>query len=453
MKNWGLSKRIVVAISLPLILIFCISCFWDYQVAKQTSDAAHDVALGDVLYDLEELIAKQSSLSGLNLTPDTEAMIRSNAPDHLFYAVRTSSGLTLLGDINLPAANQPATPHMTFTDGSYRGQAVRIARHEMLFQQTPLEVQVVETLLKRERSSQKFLAAMIIPNLVTMLIVLLAVLWGVQQGLKPLQHLEHEIGKRSVNDLRVIELTQTPFELQNLLKRLNELFKLLRESNEFQQKFIADAAHQLRTPLAGLQTQIDLAIVEGIFDTSTTRKKNIQDATYRIEHLLSQLLSYARAENSMAVRNNFATINLRDVIEKSATAFIDRALEKNIDLGFEVSDAHVQGLSWMLQEALGNLIDNAIRYTPAGGIVTVKCGAAHGKAYLEVEDSGHGIPLEERSSIFQRFHQVAGTRGGGCGLGLSIVSQIAQVHNASVEFQDTDLSRFVVRVNFIDANA
>jgi two-component system sensor histidine kinase TctE len=377
-------------------------------------------------------------------------MIRSNEPDRLFYAVKIASGMTVLGDEHLPIFKGNATRQISFTDGTYQGQSVRIARHAMLFQNTELEVQVVETKIKRERSSQKFLTAMIIPNLTTMVIVLLAVLWGVRQGLQPLQHLELEIEKRSVNDLREIELTQTPFELRSLLQRLNELFKLLRESNEFQQKFIADAAHQLRTPLAGLQTQIDLAIIEGTFDESMARKSNIQQATNRIEHLLSQLLSYARTENSQAVKENFTTINLRDVVENSATTFIDRALAKNIDLGFDVSAVHVQGLGWMLQEALGNLIDNALRYTPVDGVVTVRCGSIRGKAFLEVEDSGQGIPVGERLMIFQRFHHVPGTQGGGCGLGLSIVSQIAQVHNASVELIDTEASRFAVRINFSD---
>lgn len=448
LKSWGLSQRIVISISLPLIVIFFASCYWDYQIAIQTSNAAHDVALGDVLYDLEELISKQDTLTNLNITPDSEAMIRSNAPDSLYFSVHDASGTTLLGDQSLPFLDEKGTSNITFVDGVYQGVAVRIARHRMRFHDSSLQVQVVETVKKRDMSSQKFLTAMVIPNLITMLVVLLAVLWGVRQGLKPLRSLEREISQRSVNDLKEIELTQNPFELRPLLQRLNELFELLRESNSRQQRFIADAAHQLRTPLAGLQTQIDLAIGEGVFEQSLSRKENIQAATLRIEHLLNQLLSYARAENAMALKESFKSVNLRTIAENSAGIFIDRALEKNIDLGFDLSDVEVSGLSWMLQEALANLIDNAIRYTPAQGVVTVRCGHLNGTSFLEVEDNGRGIPEEEWPSLFERFHHIPGSFEGGCGLGLSIVSQIVQVHNASIHFVRPTSAGFTVRISF-----
>ena len=448
LKSWGLSQRIVISISLPLILIFSASCYWDYQIAIQTSNSAHDVALGDVLFDLEELINKQEKLAPLKLTTESENMIRSNTPDMLYFSVWDSSGAILLGDKSLPSFEQLQTPNISFSDGLYQGAAVRIAKHRMNFHNTHLYVQVLETVKKREISSQKFLAAMIAPNLITMLVVLLAVLWGVRQGLKPLRNLEKEISQRSVNDLKEIELIQNPFELRTLLRHLNRLFELIRKSNSRQQRFIADAAHQLRTPLAGLQTQIDLALGEGVFNQSLSRKENIQTATLRIEHLLNQLLSYARAENAMALKDSFKNVNLQSIAENSASIFIDKALEKNIDLGFDLSDVEVSGLAWMLQEALGNLIDNAIRYTPSKGVVTVRCGHLEGTPFIEVEDNGPGIAAEELPFIFERFHHIPGSLGGGCGLGLSIVNQIAEVHNASIHFVRPEVDGFIVRIFF-----
>jgi two-component system sensor histidine kinase TctE len=438
----------VISISLPLILIFSASCYWDYQTAIQTSNSAHDVALGDVLFDLEELIKKQEKLAPLKLTTESENMIRSNTPDMLYFSVWDSSGAILLGDKSLPSLDQLQNPNISFSDGLYQGAAVRIAKHRMNYHNTHLYVQVLETVKKREISSQKFLAAMLAPNLITMLVVLLAVLWGVRQGLKPLRNLEKEISQRSVNDLKEIELIQNPFELRTLLRHLNRLFELLRESNSRQQRFIADAAHQLRTPLAGLQTQIDLALGEGFFNQSLSRKENIQTATLRIEHLLNQLLSYARAENAMALKDSFKNVNLRSIAENSASIFIDKALEKNIDLGFDLSDVEVSGLAWMLQEALGNLIDNAIRYTPSKGVITVRCGHLEGTPFIEVEDNGPGIAAEELPFIFERFHHIPGSQGGGCGLGLSIVNQIAEVHNASIHFVRLEGDGFIVRIFF-----
>src|SRR6185369_17161280 len=160
--------------------------------------------------------------------------------------------------------------------------------------------------------------------------------------------------------LREIELAGTPAEIRPMLRRLNELFTLLREAAEVQQRFIADAAHQLRTPLAGLQTQLDLAAGEGAFTHNAERLAHIEEATTRIGHLLSQLLTYARAETANPVDRTFETVALDQLVEKSASTFLDAALAKNIDLGFEIAPASVPGLSWMLQEALGNLIDNAI---------------------------------------------------------------------------------------------
>ena len=447
-QPYGLNRRLVISLSIPLMVIFCISCIWDYEVAKQTANAAHDVALADVVYDLEELIRKQPSLTNLNLAAESEAMILSNAPDKLYFSVRDTKGNTLLGDTTLPAQSQVDHHTVIFQDGNHLNQPVRIARHQIQLHDSDLLIQVVETIQKREQSSHTFLTAMVAPNLLAMLTVLLAVLWGVRKGLAPLHTLEKEIAKRSVNDLRELELTQNPYELRPLLKRLNDLFHLLRESNAIQQRFIADAAHQLRTPLAGLQTQIDLAVAEGIFDLHPARKDSIEEATTRIEHLLNQLLSYARTESAMSRTDSFEEVKLASVIERSASMFIDRALAKQIDLGFEIAEVNVAGLSWMLQEALGNLIDNALRYTPTGGIVTVKCGIFGGAGFLEVEDSGHGIPDAELPTIFDRFHHIAGIDGSGCGLGLSIVKQISAVHNAVVEFQRRSPQGFSVRIVF-----
>lgn len=145
---------------------------------------------------------------------------------------------------------------------------------------------------------------MVIPNLAVILATMLAVVLGVRQGLLPLNEVEHDIAERSASDLHEIDLSGKPAEIRPMLRRLNELFALLRESVEVQQRFIADAAHQLRTPLAGLQTQLDLANSEGAFNNNPERIQLIEEATLRISHLLSQLLAYARAETSNSVRTN-----------------------------------------------------------------------------------------------------------------------------------------------------
>lgn len=444
----GLRRRLLIALLIPLILILVASSMFDYRLAKQTANAAHDQGLADSIFDLESHIRKQHNPAFLDLTEETEAMLRSNAPDMLYFSIRDADGRVLAGDSNLPGFAMPTDDEVAFSDGAHLGNAVRIAVHRLKLPAGEIYIVVMETTEKRILSSQRILTAMVLPNLAVIFATLLAVFLGVRQGLLPLRAVELEIAARSVNDLREIELAGTPSEIHPMLRRLNELFALLRESVEIQQRFIADAAHQLRTPLAGLQMQLDLAAGEGAFSNNSERLGHIEEATARIGHLLAQLLAYARAETSNAITASFEAVALDQLVEKSASTFLDAALVKDIDLGFEIAPATVQGLSWMLQEALGNLIDNAIRYTPQGGIITVRCGEADGQAFVEVEDSGPGISEEHLRQVFERFYRIPGSPGNGCGLGLPIVSEIAQLHGTTVELTGSKAGGLLARLQF-----
>ena len=448
----GLRQRLLVALLVPLILILIGSSILDYRLAKQTANSAYDQSLADSVFDLESHIRKQNFPGFLDLTEEAEAMLRSNAPDMLYFSVRDGAGKILAGDSDLPELAASDSEQVRFADGTYKGKAVRMAAHRLKLTAGNIQIVVVETREKRKLSSQRILTAMILPNLAVIFATLLAVLLGVRHGLLPLQAVEREIASRSVSDLREIDLASTPSEIRPMLRRLNELFGLLRESAEVQQRFIADAAHQLRTPLAGLQTQLDLAANEGAFGHNSERLGHIEEATGRIGHLLTQLLSYARAETSNPVVESFAEVALDQAVEKSASTFLDAALAKEIDLGYEIAPATTLGLAWMLQEALANLIDNAIRYTPAGGIITVHCGETDGRAFIEVEDSGPGIPEAQRKQVFERFYRIPGSPGNGCGLGLAIVSEIAQLHGATVQLDSGETGGLRVGIRFRQAS-
>jgi two-component system sensor histidine kinase TctE len=225
-----------------------------------------------------------------------------------------------------------------------------------------------------------------------------------------------------------------------MLTRLNRLFALLRQASAGQQRFLADAAHQLRTPLTGLQTQIELAAAEGRFDGDVERRQRFDEATRRIAHLIDQLLLFARAEAAGAAPL-FEPVSLPTLLEQAASIFLDQALAREIDLGFEVAPATVVGIPSLLREALANLIDNALRYTPAQGVVTVRCGCRDQHAFLEVEDDGPGIPPAAREQVFERFTRLPAAPGNGCGLGLAIVREIAELHSAMVELANPDGGR------------
>lgn len=446
----GLRSRLVLSLSILMLLILAGSSAIDFHIAEEMADQAQDQTLADSAFDLESHLKTQDSTQPMDLGEEAKAILRSNAPDVLFYAVRRASGHVLMGDADLPAYALPAASgQLSFADAVYRGQAVRATSLRAALAAEDVVITVAQTTRRREQARRHILAAMVLPNLAVIGATLLAVLFGVRQGLLPLKAVESDIARRSATDLREFDLATAPVEVQPMLRRLNELFVLLQRASHQQQRFIADAAHQLKTPLAGLQNQIDLAMGGGgLADRDREWLGRVEEATSRLGHLLNQLLAFARAEASNPAAVGRERVALDQLVEESATEFLDAALAKDIDLGFDIAPAAVRGERWMLKEALSNLVDNAIRYSPQGGIVTVHCGSDHGGPFVEVQDSGPGIDEAHRQRVFERFYRIPGTVGEGCGLGLPIVREIAQLHGAEIHLQGVMPSGLRVRVSF-----
>jgi len=432
----GLRQRLLLAILAPLMMVFAVSVFLDYRLAKETADAAFDQSLADALLDIASHIRSGGPSIDVALSAEAEAMLRSDASDQIYFAVRDTTGHLLVGDAGLPEMLVSTGSQPEFRDSRFRDRPTRTAVQRVASQRGDITITVAETLSKRNRASRRILTAMILPNLVLIFATFLAVYFGVRKGLASLEEVEREIAARSPRDLREIDVDATPREIRPMLIRLNELFALLRDASAAQQRFLADAAHQLRTPLAGLQTQIEIATMAGRVEEDPERLVHIEEATGRIAHLVDQLLIYARTEPAAAAALVFEPVSLDAIAEKSASLFLDRALAKSIDLGFEIEPARVDGIPWMLREALVNLVDNALRYTPAAGMITVRSGKRGPFALLEVEDNGPGVPADERSRVFERFYRVPGSSGEGCGLGLSIVREIAELHGARIELAE-----------------
>ena len=200
------------------------------------------------------------------------------------------------------------------------------------------------------------------------------------------------------------------------------------------ERFIADAAHQLRTPIAGLRTQTELALRQSDPHETRATLTQIQTAAEHITHLVNQLLSLARAEPSAEHAQAMQPLDITALARTTTTEWVPRALAHGIDLGFEGSEAPVQvnGDDFLLREMLNNLIDNAIRYTPRGGHVTVRLSGTENSIHIGVEDNGPGIPESERDAVLERFHRVLGTGVDGCGLGLAIVREIILRHGGTI---------------------
>jgi two-component system OmpR family sensor kinase len=256
----------------------------------------------------------------------------------------------------------------------------------------------------------------------------------VRKSLAPLVHVTEQVEKRDASTMSPLDTHAVPEEIRPLLLALNRLLTRLDESISSQRRFVADAAHELRTPLTALSLQAQL--VEQAQDSNERNEaiRKLRLGIGRASHLVSQLLTLARQEPD--AQRPFAHLDLAAIARRVAGEFAPLADNKRIDLGIGGNQsAFVNGDEEALRILVGNLVDNAIRYTPEGGKVDVTLNYEGGSVILKVEDTGPGIPIEERERIFERFHRISGNEVQGSGLGLAIVKQVVQGHGAVVELE------------------
>jgi two-component system sensor histidine kinase TctE len=292
-----------------------------------------------------------------------------------------------------------------------------------------------ETLTKRNRLVRELLVALLLPQLTLAAFGLALLSAGVRRGLAPLDAVTSAVGERGDRDLSAVPDAAVPAEVAPLTRALNALLERLRHTRDAQQRFIADAAHQLRTPLAGLAAQTDRALHETDIDAMQPALEQLRASSRRAVRLVNQLLTLARAEPGSDPRRSFRRLDLARLAQDVCAEWVPQALRHDVDLGYSgpAGDLWIEGDEVLLGEMLGNLIDNAIRYGRRPGTVTVRLVPAP-RVELAVEDDGPGIPEGERDRIFERFHRVPGSAPGGSGLGLAIVSEIAQAHAAEASF-------------------
>jgi two-component system sensor histidine kinase TctE len=297
-----------------------------------------------------------------------------------------------------------------------------------------------ETKLKRDWLVSEIILAMLIPESLLIIAALFMIRKVVRHGLMSIQPLREELVQRTHTDLSQLPLKDIPEEIYPIFTEVNELLARLSKSLDANRRFIADASHQLRTPIAALQAEAEMALRSP--DPSDSLKR-IVAATRRITHLAHQLLTLSRLEPQQTPSLNL--VDLAELTRNAAERWMPLALARSIDLGFELTPAQVMGNPIWLEELANNLIDNALLYTPCGGVVTVRCGGTS----WEIEDSGPGIPIEEHQRIFERFYRLDTTGVDGCGLGLSIVREIVHNHNASITIEKgTNFGGALIRVTF-----
>ncbi|HTS53008.1 MAG TPA: sensor histidine kinase [Burkholderiales bacterium] len=442
-------RRRMLGLLMPaLAVVLALNVWTDIRTSTEPTREAYDQALADTAVAVAAHVQYRDGAFFVDLPPQAAMALHTNRFDEIYYVVRDARGQLVAGSPDLPVAPRTLEHSPAYFDAQYLGKRVRVVVYRSATPAGEVTVQVAQTVRRRDQLAARFVTMDILQDLLLVVATLLLVYFGVRFGLAPLMRLREDLEKRTADDLRPVDEAQIPSEVQPLVQALNRLLRLLRVASEAQQRFLANAAHQLRTPLTGLQTQLELAAKEQDPRRLQERLCRLQEAASRLVRLTNQVLALARAEPSASLLQGMRTIDLRNVVETSASTYLDRALAKNIDIGFEAAPALIHGSDWLARELTANLVENALSYTPCGGQVTVRCGTRGREAYLEVEDNGPGIPESERDHVFERFYRLPGSAGEGSGLGLAIVQEIAQVHRARIQMDTPQGGGTRVEVRF-----
>jgi two-component system sensor histidine kinase TctE len=431
-----------------------VSLVLTWLVAQGIAGKPFDRALEYNVTALAQLITVHKSQAQFVLPLPARELLRADDSDNVYYQVLGTRGEYLSGDRELPLPPEEekiVSGEVRIRDDEFRGSAIKVAYTWVKLElpnSKPALVQVAETMDKRSVLATEIVKGVMLPQFVILPLAVLLVWLALVQAIKPLNHLEERIRARSPDDLSPLDVDAVPMEVAPLVSSVNDLLLRLKDSIATQKRFLADAAHQLKTPLAGLRMQADLAQRENASAEDLKQSlRQIGRSSIRATHTVNQLLALARAESSNAVMSH-QTCDLADLTMDVIRDCVPRAMDKHIDVGYEGPDPGtsgytLQGNATLLKEMIRNLVDNAINYTPSSaakaGMITARVLSDPFSKVLvvQVEDSGPGIPTAERELIFQPFYRVLGTEADGSGLGLPIVLEIARQHHATVSVDDS----------------
>ena len=438
-----------------LMFLWGLSVVMTYQVADSIADQPYDEQLANKVRALGGLLRRHGNTIVAPIPPAARDVLLTDAKDRVYYEVSRLNGEFIAGDHDIPWEEMPRKSEqgdIGYYDAEFNGEDIRVA-FEVITRPgmaDPILVQVAETRKKRLGLVAGIVSGVIVPQFVMVPLAVLLVYLGFTRGITPLQRLQEELRQRRPIDLSPISVQGIPEEVRPLIDALNDVMARLQHSLGGQRRFIADASHQLKTPLTGLRTQTELALRETSPQAMRESLQCVAAAAESLSRLTHQLLSLARAEAAADTGSVLAWLDLDQLAHGVATEWADRALAKGVDLGYESAgrEVPISANALLLHEALTNLIENAVKYTPRGGRVTVRsrCGE---RSCIEVEDTGIGIPAAERARVFERFYRVLGTEVDGSGLGLAIVKEIVELFGGCVEIEDGPGARgTLVRLSF-----
>lgn len=449
----------------PLLVIWPMSVVLTYIVAQDIAKRPFDRALEQNVRTLAHLVQIQEGGAQLNLPRPAREILRSDETDETYYQIRSLRGDVLGGERGLPLPNgrreEQSLGEVRVRDDVGFNNDIRVAYMWTNFGgkiEAPVLIQVAETLEKRKLLATEIIKGVMIPQFFILPLALLLVWVALSRSIRPLSELEQTIRARKSEDLSPLNDEFVPQEVAPLVASVNDLLSRLKLSIHTQKRFLADAAHQLKTPLAGLRMQADLALRESSKPEDLKKSlSQIGRSSVRATHTVNQLLSLARAESALGAQQ-MVQCNLVEIAKEVVQDVLPHVLDKSISLGFEAPDnvaaCTLRGNPTMLKELVRNLVDNAINYSSVGGEVNLRVLAdLFGKILvLQVEDNGPGVSAHEQEAIFQPFYRSLGSQADGSGLGLSIVQEVAAQHGAQVQLDSPTVlspvrlgSRFSVR--------
>lgn len=463
----GLQRRLLLMLLVPLFLLAALNTWFDFRSAGSAALQQDRQLLSLVPMLADSVVARgltNEDPPALLTAPPVDEFL-NDRPGTAAFAVLGLDGDVQVGDRWL-SGPLPTTHEPEFSSEEYGGVTYRIVSQRVKTVAGELVVRLADGSDTRQQWQHQVWLKGVLPNLILVTAAIFGMNWAVRRALRPLIELKEDVERRSPRDLSPLDPEASPDEVRPLILSLNRLFNLVNLQAESQRRFVADAAHQLRTPLAALQAQVEawaqtvnrggkadwrdrsvpsgdnaFAYPDAKITLTAEQIHRLRNAARRTSQLANQLLALSRADSHRTEAQPMQRVDLKQLCEVQLESHLDAAAAKNIDLGMECLPALVFGHEWLLRELLCNLVDNAIKYTPAGGCITLRCGRqsvdGHGdaQAYLEVEDDGPGVPAQEMKRVWERFYRVPGSLGDGTGLGLAIVDEIARVHHGQMHME------------------
>lgn len=437
----SLKRQLLLNLGIPLILFVAADTVLSYYVTQHYVNETYDRWLVDSAKSLVQEIEVRNEKAIFELPPVALEMFQWDEMDKIRFKIISSKLELLAGDVFVPdplfEVSDWSKP--IFFDDQMDGEPVRVVSMRIERKDTADQVfvNVAETKNKRRMMMRDFLLVDLSTQLLLVLLTGTFLLTGVKRGLQPLQALADQIARRSPRDLSPTPTHHTFLEVRTLTDTINDLLRQLDQAIATQNRFIANAAHQLRTPLAGLKLQAERVLREQDPNKIKPALVQIQECADRLSHLITQLLVLAKSE---PIKGGYELnpVDICALAREVCMEWAPRAIKRKMELGFEGPDKGitVMGDEILLRELLANLLENAICYAYEGGniLVTLKARPA---PRLIVEDDGPGIEDHEVERIFERFYRLQYSPGNGCGLGLAIVKEIADLHQARIEVGHT----------------